>query len=66
MTSQEKTTFQEPRWPASAALLFAIILQLSLPQRYILGPIWMMPAMEFAILLTLSLRAPIAFHTKGD
>lgn len=65
MTSQAKNTTQEPRWPASAAVLFAIVLQLSLPQRYILGPIWMMPAMEFAILLALSLRAPHRVPHEG-
>jgi hypothetical protein len=60
-----RNLLEEPRWPASVAVVVAIVLHLALPQRYILGPMWLMPAMEFAILLPLSLRAPHRVPHEG-
>lgn len=48
----------EPRWPASLAVLVAIGLYFVLSQRYIIGPRWVIPAVEFAILIPLTLAAP--------
>ena len=36
----------EPRWPASVAVAVAIGLQLVLPDRLVLGPIWVLPSLE--------------------
>ncbi|HEY9734541.1 MAG TPA: hypothetical protein V6C89_21705 [Drouetiella sp.] len=55
----------EPRWPASAAVLVAICLHLALPKQYIWGPFWLMPLMELAILLPLSMRAPHRVPHEG-
>jgi uncharacterized membrane protein len=45
----------EPRWPASLALVGAIALYLILPPRLIsgLGPRWLVPALEGALLVAL-------------
>jgi uncharacterized membrane protein len=48
----------EPRWPASLAVLAAIALYLTLPSRFVLGPIWLIPVLEGAALIPLSIFAP--------
>ncbi len=48
----------EARWPASLAVILAIVLYAILPPRFILGPQWLIPAFEFAVLLPLSVLAP--------
>jgi uncharacterized membrane protein len=48
----------EPRWPASLALLGAIVLYLTLPSRLVHEPRWLLPLLECALLIPLSLRAP--------
>ena len=40
----------EPRWPASLAVLGALGLYLLLPDRLLLGPRWLVPALELALL----------------
>jgi uncharacterized membrane protein len=49
---------REPRWPASLAVLVAILLYVTLPEKLTLGPGWLMPALEAALLIPLTLRAP--------
>jgi len=48
----------EPRWPATIALLFAILLYLFLPQTLIVGPKWILPSIELVLLIVLSLANP--------
>jgi uncharacterized membrane protein len=48
----------EPLWPAQLTVLAAIGLQLSLPGRLTVGPAWLLPALEGALLLGLSIIAP--------
>jgi uncharacterized membrane protein len=48
----------EPAWPAQATLLAAIGLQLALPERLTAGPTWLVPALEGALLIGLSLASP--------
>lgn len=48
----------EPFWPAQAAILAAIALQLLLPERVTAGPTWLLPALEGALLLGLSFATP--------
>lgn len=40
----------EPRWPAALALLVGIILTASLPAKFTLGPPWILPILEAALL----------------
>ena len=66
---------EEPRWPATVAVVAAVILYLSLPDRFTLAmgvvvpgsyriPLnWLLPAFELILLVPLSIRAP---HRKQD
>jgi len=48
----------EAAWPAQATVLAAIALQLLLPERLTAGPRWLLPALEGALLVGLSLATP--------
>jgi len=48
----------EPFWPAQATILAAIGLQLLLPPRLTVGPSWLIPALEGALLIGMSLATP--------
>ena len=48
----------EPAWPAQATVLAAIVLQLTLPERLTVGPAWLLPALEGALLVGLFLATP--------
>jgi uncharacterized membrane protein len=48
----------EPLWPAQATVLAAIVLQLTLPERLTVGPAWLLPALEGALLVGLFLATP--------
>ena len=48
----------ESRWPASVAIVATMFFYLMLPDRYTLGPPWLMPALELTILLPVSFGAP--------
>ncbi|MHB8694321.1 MAG: hypothetical protein ACYDHH_24035 [Solirubrobacteraceae bacterium] len=49
----------EPMWPALACVAAAIGLQLALPARVTLGPRWLLPALEAALLVGLALSGPM-------
>ena len=48
----------EMRWPASVAVIAALLLYVTLPQRLTLGPVWLIPVIELALLVPLSIAAP--------
>jgi uncharacterized membrane protein len=48
----------EPRWPASLAVTAALLLYMTLPGKLTLGPGWLIPALEGALLVPLTVRAP--------
>jgi uncharacterized membrane protein len=48
----------EPFWPAQLTVLMAIALQLLLPERLTVGPTWLLPALEGALLVGLSFASP--------
>ncbi len=48
----------EPFWPAQASVLVAIALQVLLPQRVVVGPIWLLPVLEGVLLVGLWLTSP--------
>jgi hypothetical protein len=48
----------EPFWPAQLTVLAAIGLQLLLPERLTVGPTWLLPALEGALLIGLSFASP--------
>jgi hypothetical protein len=48
----------EPRWPASLAVTAALLLYMTLPGKLTIGPGWLIPALEGALLIPLTVRAP--------
>jgi len=48
----------EPRWPATLAVLTALVLYYTLPERLTPGPGWLVPALELAVIVPLNLTAP--------
>lgn len=48
----------ESVWPAQLTVLVAIVLQLSLPPRLAVGPTWLLPALEGALVLGLAMATP--------
>jgi hypothetical protein len=48
----------EQRWPVQLAILGALVLYITLPERFTLGPAWIVPAIELALLMPLILTAP--------
>ena len=51
-------TLREPRWPASLAVAASILLYMTLPEKLILGPGWVIPSLEGALVVALTLTAP--------
>jgi hypothetical protein len=49
---------KEPRWPASLAVTAALVLYMTLPGTLTIGPGWVIPALEAALLIPLTVRAP--------
>jgi hypothetical protein len=49
----------ESRWAARAAVIVAIVLYIRLPGRYTVGPMWLIPALEIAILVALFAATPL-------
>jgi uncharacterized membrane protein len=49
---------REPFWPAQIAVAAALGLYLTLPHRLTMGPAWLLPALEVALLLPLALTTP--------
>ncbi|HEY7928105.1 MAG: hypothetical protein ACHQ06_03585 [Candidatus Dormibacteria bacterium] len=48
----------ESRWPATLAVVAAIVLYVTLPASLVLGPRWILPALEGAILVPLTVARP--------
>jgi uncharacterized membrane protein len=48
----------EPRWPASLAVTAALLLYMTLPGKLTIGPGWVIPVLEGALLIPLTVRAP--------
>src|ERR1700733_14807711 len=57
---------REHRWPASLAVVVAIVLQIVLPETVFrgLGPRWFIPGLEGALLVALVVRNPA--HTARE
>lgn len=49
---------KEPRWPASLAVTAALVLYMTLPGKLTIGPGWVIPALEGALVIPLTLKAP--------
>ncbi len=53
-----RVTEGEPRWPVSVAVLVMIALQFGLPPELHVGPVWLGPAVELVLLVTLMAANP--------
>jgi len=49
---------REPRWPASLAVFAALALYMALPGALTLGPGWLIPVLEGALVIPLTVTAP--------
>ena len=58
MTSKQGARSHEPRWPAAIALLAAIGLYFFLPSTLIVGPRWLLPALEVLLVIPLVITNP--------
>jgi uncharacterized membrane protein len=56
----------EHRWPASLAIVIAMTLYFALPHRYTMGPTWLMPLLELAVLVPLTVSAPRRVAHEGQ
>jgi hypothetical protein len=54
----------EPRWPSSLAVTAAIVLSITLPEKLTAGPGWVIPSLEGALVVTLTLTAP--YRLQGE
>lgn len=48
----------ESRWPASIAVVAAVVLYATLPERLTFGPTWLLPILELAVLIPLTIAVP--------
>jgi uncharacterized membrane protein len=57
----------DPYWPAQLTVAAAIALNLALPERVTVGPTWLMPSVEGALLLVLVVITPTraTAHARG-
>jgi uncharacterized membrane protein len=56
---------REPRWPATLAAAVALALYLTLPDRLTIGPTWLIPAAEGALLFPLTISRPYRSHDES-
>ena len=57
----------EPRWPASIAVVIALVLYVTLPNKFTFGPVWVAPLLVLALLVPLSIIAPSRHReTRGQ
>ena len=49
---------EEPFWPAQIAAAAALVLYLTLPNKVVIGPQWLIPAVEGVLLLGLAVSTP--------
>jgi hypothetical protein len=50
-----KLKLKEARWPASLAVVVTLLLYVTLPEKFIYGPSWLVPLLAFALLVPLSI-----------
>ena len=52
----------EPRWPATLAVLAAIVIQYALPDKLVPGPRYLIPALAAPLLIALVIANPRRYH----
>jgi uncharacterized membrane protein len=61
--AQDSDNASEAHWPASIAVLAALSLQVTLPDALIVGPRWILPALELLLLVPLTITRPHRRHS---
>jgi hypothetical protein len=56
----------EARWPMAATVLAAMVLTILLPNEWLLGPAWVVPAIEGALLLALVVGDPGSIDKRSS
>jgi hypothetical protein len=56
--SPQAKSLHEPRWHASIAIVAALALYITLPQKLTVGPTWVAPVLVLLILIPLSIFSP--------
>jgi len=56
----------EPRWPASLAIVVALGLYLVLPSKLVIGPRWVLPVLEAALIIPLLVTSPDRRHRESN
>ena len=52
-------TLGEHRWPAVAAVSAALVMYFALPDKFVLGPKWILPVLEGALVIPLIVANPV-------
>jgi uncharacterized membrane protein len=60
-----RVTRGENRWPVAVAIVVAIGLQLALPDRLALQSRWLLPGLELAMLIGLTIASPVRFNRES-
>jgi uncharacterized membrane protein len=60
-----QTPSDEPRWHASVAVIVAMLLYATLPEKLVLGPVWILPLLVLVVLVPLSVFSPTR-HAETD
>ncbi|MCU1462076.1 MAG: hypothetical protein JWO37_2151 [Acidimicrobiales bacterium] len=60
-----RVTEGEPRWPVSIAIIAAIAMQLALPKRLAFHPRYLLPALEFLLLVGLVIANPTRINRES-
>jgi uncharacterized membrane protein len=61
----QRITGGESRWPVVAAILVALVLQLTLPDQLALPSKWLLPGIEFGVLMALIAMFPVRFDRES-
>ena len=61
----QKLGVVEPFWEAQLAVLVTIVLYVVLPARLTVGPRWIVPGLEGALLVGLTISTPYLHHTQA-
>lgn len=64
-TSADDPNQREPRWPAALAVIAALLLYVTLPDKLIPGPKYVLPVLELALLVPLMVTTPHRHHNEA-
>src|SRR5262245_17143201 len=60
-----RRTQGESRWPVAVAIMVAIALQLALPDQLVVQSRWLLPGLELALLVALTVANPARFNRES-